>query len=134
MAHQLAELTGWLTVFDSPVHAVVVNARNQTLVRPVGDDMSLTFKSGNGFSTGGSGLASNSEPPAHRLLGRHLRPDGRQEPVWRTRHVAARQVGLRRLRFCGRRPGRQGRRVGFLSAFQGTPPISPSWSSPRRHR
>ena len=63
VAHQLAEPPAGWTSSETPSHAVMVNARNQTTVRPVGDDMQLTFKSGNSFSTGGSGLSANTELP-----------------------------------------------------------------------
>jgi len=63
VAHQLADPpVGW-TPGSSVDHAVVVHARNQTVARPVGDDMQIFFKTGNSFTTGGSGLASNSELP-----------------------------------------------------------------------
>lgn len=63
VAHQLAAPPAEWTADQTPAHAIVVSARNQTLVRPVGDDMQITFKSGNAFTTGGAGLASNSELP-----------------------------------------------------------------------
>ncbi|MEZ5217470.1 MAG: vWA domain-containing protein [Ilumatobacteraceae bacterium] len=118
VAHQLAEPPAGWTASDSPVHAVVVNARNQTLVRPVGDDMSLTFKSGNGFSTGGSGLASNSE----------LSTDysgGTSDPtVVRSRCGGRVTLLLDKsgsVDFAGAAQDVKDAALGFLSAFQGTP-------------
>ena len=64
VAHELAAPpVGW-TASSTPTHAVVVNPRTASANQPIGDDMVVTFKSGNSFSTGGSGLAAEAQLPS----------------------------------------------------------------------
>jgi prepilin-type N-terminal cleavage/methylation domain-containing protein len=46
-----------------PTHAVQVTARNQVILRPIGEDVTLTFESGNQFRTGGAGLSAENQLP-----------------------------------------------------------------------
>lgn len=62
VAHQLAAPPDTWNASMAPAHAVVVNARNGS-GQLVGDDMQVTFKSGNAFTTGGASLAANTELP-----------------------------------------------------------------------
>lgn len=48
---------GWRAGIDKPVHAIELNARNQVVLRPVGDDITVSFDSGNDFTTGGAALS-----------------------------------------------------------------------------
>jgi prepilin-type N-terminal cleavage/methylation domain-containing protein len=58
VAHQMpAPPPGWRAGIDKPTHAVEINARNQVILRPIGDDIQVNFKSGNNFSTGGAPLS-----------------------------------------------------------------------------
>ncbi|MEM8746076.1 MAG: prepilin-type N-terminal cleavage/methylation domain-containing protein [Actinomycetota bacterium] len=51
---------GWVPA-DGVGHAVQVNARNQAAVRPVGEDLTVFFESGNEFRTGGAGLSAEQD-------------------------------------------------------------------------
>ena len=58
VAHELpAPPAGWREGIDPPTHAVEINARNQVVLRPIGDDITVNFKSNNNFTTGGSPLS-----------------------------------------------------------------------------
>jgi hypothetical protein len=48
---------GWVAGVDKPTHAIELNARNQVVLRPVGDDITISFDSGNDFTTGGAALS-----------------------------------------------------------------------------
>jgi hypothetical protein len=48
---------GWRPGVDKPIHAIELNARNQVVLRPVGDDITVSFDSGNDFTTGGAALS-----------------------------------------------------------------------------
>lgn len=48
---------GWQPNVDKPTHAIELNARNQVVLRPVGDDLTVSFESGSDFTTGGSALS-----------------------------------------------------------------------------
>ncbi|MET0909855.1 MAG: prepilin-type N-terminal cleavage/methylation domain-containing protein, partial [Ilumatobacteraceae bacterium] len=64
VAHELpAPPLGW-TPNQPPTHALSLVARNQGSAQPVGSDLAVIFKSGTGFSTGGSGLAVGDALPA----------------------------------------------------------------------
>ncbi len=47
-----------------PTFAVEVTSRNQVILRPIGEDVTVNFESGNEFSTGGAGLSAENELPA----------------------------------------------------------------------
>lgn len=64
VAHELpAPPVGWREKVDAPSHAVEINARNQVVLRPIGDDITVNFKSNNNFTTGGSPLSRGMELP-----------------------------------------------------------------------
>ena len=64
VAHELpAPPAGWRPKVDPPTHAVEINARNQVVLRPIGDDITVNFKSNNNFTTGGSPLSRGLELP-----------------------------------------------------------------------
>ena len=46
-----------------PVHAVEVTSRNQVILRPIGEDVTVNFQSGNEFRTGGAGLSAENQLP-----------------------------------------------------------------------
>jgi len=46
-----------------PVHAVEVTSRNQVILRPIGEDVTVNFESGNEFRTGGAGLSAENQLP-----------------------------------------------------------------------
>jgi prepilin-type N-terminal cleavage/methylation domain-containing protein len=63
VAHEVpAPPPGW-TPDQPPTHAVQVTARNQVILRPIGEDVTLTFESGNQFRTGGAGLSAENRLP-----------------------------------------------------------------------
>ncbi len=51
---------GWVAGDPVP-HVARVVARNQSAVRPVGEDVTITFESGNEFRTGGAGLSAQRD-------------------------------------------------------------------------
>jgi prepilin-type N-terminal cleavage/methylation domain-containing protein len=64
VAHELpAPPPGWREKVDPPTHAVEINSRNQVILRPIGDDIEVKFKSGNSFSTGGAPLSRGLSLP-----------------------------------------------------------------------
>ncbi len=64
VAHELpAPPVGWREKIDAPTFAVEINARNQVVLRPIGDDITVNFKSDNNFTTGGSPLSRGLELP-----------------------------------------------------------------------
>ena len=63
VAHQLASPPPTWNPTQSPVHAVSVTSRNQVVLRPIGEDVQVTFGSGQGFTTGGAGLSSQDQLP-----------------------------------------------------------------------
>ncbi|MFZ9230378.1 MAG: prepilin-type N-terminal cleavage/methylation domain-containing protein [Ilumatobacteraceae bacterium] len=65
VAHELAAPpVGW-TAAQTPSHAVRVTARNQVVLRPIGEDIDVTFASGDVFTTGGAGLSSEDQLPTN---------------------------------------------------------------------
>ena len=65
VAHELAAPPPTWTPTQSPTHAVVVTARNQVVLRPIGEDIDVTFASGDVFTTGGAGLSSEDQLPTN---------------------------------------------------------------------
>ena len=63
VAHQLASPPPTWNPTQSPVHAVSVTSRNQVVLRPIGEDVQVTFGSGEEFTTGGAGLSSQDQLP-----------------------------------------------------------------------
>ena len=63
VAHQLASPPPTWDLTQSPVHAVSVTSRNQVVLRPIGEDVQVTFGSGQEFTTGGAGLSSQDQLP-----------------------------------------------------------------------
>ncbi len=63
VAHQLASPPPTWNPSQSPVHAVSVTSRNQVVLRPIGEDVQVTFGSGQEFTTGGAGLSSQDQLP-----------------------------------------------------------------------
>jgi len=63
VAHQLASPPPTWNPTQSPVHAVSVTSRNQVVLRPIGEDVQVTFGSSEEFTTGGAGLSSQDQLP-----------------------------------------------------------------------
>jgi len=63
VAHELPGPPEDWTPDQPPVHAIEVTARNQVIIRPIGEDVLVTFKSGQQFSTGGAGMSSEDQLP-----------------------------------------------------------------------
>jgi len=63
VAHQLAAPPVTWNPTQSPIHAVTVTSRNQVVLRPIGEDVQVTFGSGEEFTTGGAGLSSQDQLP-----------------------------------------------------------------------
>ncbi len=119
VAHQLASPPAEWTADQTPAHAIVVSVRNQTVARPVGDDMQITFKSGNSFTTGGAGLASNTQLPSDYSGGAsdpsavRSRCGGRVTLILDVSGSIATQTGGP--------VGVKTAAIGFIDAFTGTP-------------
>jgi prepilin-type N-terminal cleavage/methylation domain-containing protein len=63
VAHEIpAPPPGWDGT-TPPVHAVEVTSRNQVILRPIGEDVTVNFESGNEFRTGGAGLSAENQLP-----------------------------------------------------------------------
>lgn len=45
----------------TPAHAFQITSRNQVVLRPIGENITVFFKSGNEFSTGGAGLSAEKD-------------------------------------------------------------------------
>lgn len=65
VAHELIAPPPSWTPTQPPVHAVLVTARNQVVLRPIGEDIDFTFASGEVFTTGGAGLSSEDQLPTN---------------------------------------------------------------------
>lgn len=65
VAHELASPPATWSPSQAPVHAVQVTARNQVVLRPIGEDIDVTFASGEVFTTGGAGLSSEDQLPTN---------------------------------------------------------------------
>ncbi|MFM9037249.1 MAG: vWA domain-containing protein [Actinomycetota bacterium] len=65
VAHELAAPPETWNPSQAPVHAVMVTARNQVVLRPIGEDIDVTFASGEDFTTGGAGLSSEDALPTN---------------------------------------------------------------------
>ncbi len=65
VAHELAAPPATWSPSQAPVHAVRVTSRNQVVLRPIGEDVDVTFASGDVFTTGGAGLSSDEELPTN---------------------------------------------------------------------
>ena len=64
VAHEIpAPPEGWNWETDQPTHAVEVLTRNGAVLRPVGEDVTVNFESGNNFTTGGAGLSAENQLP-----------------------------------------------------------------------
>ncbi len=63
VAHAVAAPPAGWTPDQPPTFAVQLRSRNQVVLRPIGEDMEVTFASGNVFTTGGAGLSSNDLLP-----------------------------------------------------------------------
>jgi len=69
VAHELpAPPPGW-TPDQKPVHAVEVKSRNQVVLKPIGEDVIVTFDNGESFTTGGAGLSEDEFLPSDPNLG-----------------------------------------------------------------
>lgn len=63
VAHELAPPPSTWTPNQAPTHAITVTARNQVILRPIGEDIDVVFDSGGSFTTGGAGLSSEDMLP-----------------------------------------------------------------------
>ena len=63
VAHQLAAPPLTWNPTQAPIHAVTVTSRNQVVLRPIGEDIQVIFRSGQDFTTGGVGLSSQDQLP-----------------------------------------------------------------------
>lgn len=64
VAHEVpAPPDDWDPLTQPPVHAVEVSSRNQVILRPIGEDVTVKFESGNEFRTGGAGLSAENQLP-----------------------------------------------------------------------
>lgn len=108
---------GW-TPDQPPTHAIEITARNQIVLRPVGENVRLTFQSGNTFTTGGGGMSSEDVLPPG-LIGDVADPAAPPSRCGRTITMV--------LDTSGSVPNQHGGEVqkqaaaGFIDAFTGTP-------------
>lgn len=69
VAHELpAPPPGW-TPDQKPEHALEVKSRNQVVLKPIGEDVIVTFDNGDQFATGGAGLSEDEFLPTDPNLG-----------------------------------------------------------------
>ncbi len=69
VAHELpAPPPGW-TPDQKPEHALEVKSRNQVVLKPIGEDVIVTFENGDQFATGGAGLSEDEFLPTDPNLG-----------------------------------------------------------------
>ena len=65
VAHEVpAPPVGWDPLTQKPTFAVEVTSRNGLVIRPIGEDVTVNFESGNNFQTGGAGLSAENQLPA----------------------------------------------------------------------
>jgi hypothetical protein len=69
VAHELMPPPPGWTPDQQPVHAVEVTSRNQVVLKPIGEDVVVTFSNGEEFATGGAGLSEDEYLPADPNLG-----------------------------------------------------------------
>jgi hypothetical protein len=69
VAHELAEPPLDWTPDQAPTHAVEVRSRNQVVLKPIGEDVTVTFSNGEQFATGGAGLSEDEYLPTDPNLG-----------------------------------------------------------------
>ena len=64
VAHEIpAPPADWDPLTEKPTFAVEVTSRNQVILRPIGEDVTVNFESGNEFRTGGAGLSAENQLP-----------------------------------------------------------------------
>ena len=118
VAHQLASPPPTWNPTQSPVHAVSVTSRNQVVLRPIGEDVQVTFGSGQEFTTGGAGLSSQDQLPTDYTGGiidpsaPPTRCGGTVTVVLDTSSSTPSQGGATSLVNAA---------LGFIDAFSGTP-------------
>ena len=69
VAHELAPPPPSWNPAQAPSHAVNVTSRNQVVIRPIGEDIRVVFRSGEVFTTGGAGLSSQDQLPTDYVGG-----------------------------------------------------------------
>lgn len=121
VAHELPppeDMDTWVDGTERPTHAVTVTSRNQVILRPIGEDITVTFDSGDEFTTGGAGLSAENVLPTDysgQLIDPSAPPSrcgGRLAIVLDTSGSVPKQHGGNDLESAA---------VGFLEAFTGTP-------------
>lgn len=108
---------GWQP--DQPAtHAIEITARNQIILRPVGEDVTVRFESGNSFVTGGGGMSAENElPPGAE--GGLVDPSAPPSRCGRTVTLVLDTSGSVPDQSGG--AALQDAAVGFIDAFTGTP-------------
>lgn len=108
---------GWLPS-DGVAHAIQVDSRNQAAVRPVGEDITVLFESGNEFSTGGAGLSAEQDltPNDPTAL-----PDPTAPPTRCGGRIAMLIDTSGSVPIQSGASATQDAAVGFVEAFVGTP-------------
>ncbi|MEL6890152.1 MAG: prepilin-type N-terminal cleavage/methylation domain-containing protein [Actinomycetota bacterium] len=103
---------------DPATHAVEVTSRNQVILRPIGEDVTVNFENGDSFTTGGAGLSAENELPTNysgQLIDPSAPPSrcgGRVAILLDTSGSVPIQNGGEDLKDAA---------VGFLDNFTGTP-------------
>lgn len=69
VAHELPPPPPGWTPDQKPTHAVEVKSRNQVVLKPIGEDVIVTFVNGEQFATGGAGLSEDEFLPSDPNLG-----------------------------------------------------------------
>lgn len=65
VAHEVpSPPVGWDPLTQKPEFAVQVTSRNGLVIRPIGEDVTVNFESGNNFQTGGAGLSAENQLPS----------------------------------------------------------------------
>ena len=118
VAQQLATPPPTWKPTQSPTHAVTVTSRNQVVLRPIGEDIQVVFKSGEKFTTGGASLSSQDQLPTDYTGGiiepaaPPTRCGGAVTVILDTSNSIPAQGGANSLVNAA---------LGFIDAFSGTP-------------
>ena len=101
-----------------PVHAFQITARNQVVLRPIGENITVYFASGNEFSTGGAGLSGEKDLTPNDPV---TLPDPTAPPSRCGGRVALVLDTSWSVPGLGGGNNMESAAIGFIDSFQGTP-------------
>ncbi|MFT4865695.1 MAG: prepilin-type N-terminal cleavage/methylation domain-containing protein, partial [Ilumatobacter sp.] len=101
-----------------PVHAFQITSRNQVVLRPIGENITVYFASGNEFSTGGAGLSGERDLAPNDPV---TLPDPTAPPSRCGGRVALVLDTSWSVPGLGGGNNMESAAIGFIDSFQGTP-------------